>query len=160
MTAEEARSHIRYSTWASQRLLEAVEALDPEMAGRDVGASHKSILGTLAHVEMADRIWLRRVTALPFPPTGEVERDLPEIRGHWERFADGLQDSELARVIAYRDLKGNPYETRLDHIILHVVNHATLHRGQVMGMMRQMGIAPPATDLIFYIREQQQRAGA
>ncbi|MEP7352919.1 MAG: DinB family protein [Acidobacteriota bacterium] len=34
--------------------------------------------------------------------------------------------------------------------MLHVVNHATLHRGQVMGMIRQLGIAPPVTDLIFY----------
>jgi uncharacterized damage-inducible protein DinB len=31
----------------------------------------------------------------------------------------------------------------------HVVNHATLHRGQVVGMIRQLGIVPPSTDLLF-----------
>jgi uncharacterized damage-inducible protein DinB len=36
---------------------------------------------------------------------------------------------------------------------MHVVNHATLHRGQVMGMLRQMGIDPPHTDLMNFYRE-------
>ena len=36
---------------------------------------------------------------------------------------------------------------------MHVVNHATLHRGQAMGMLRQMGIEPPHTDLLYYYRE-------
>jgi uncharacterized damage-inducible protein DinB len=34
------------------------------------------------------------------------------------------------------------------------VNHNSLHRGQVMGMIRQLGIAPPPTDLMMYYRLQ------
>jgi len=34
----------------------------------------------------------------------------------------------------------------------HVANHATLHRGQVVGLIRQLGIEPPSTDLLFYLR--------
>jgi len=34
-----------------------------------------------------------------------------------------------------------------------VVNHATLHRGQAMSLLRQLGVAPPPTDLMFYYRE-------
>jgi uncharacterized damage-inducible protein DinB len=33
----------------------------------------------------------------------------------------------------------------------HVVNHATLHRGQVVGMIRQLGLQPPAVDLLYYL---------
>jgi uncharacterized damage-inducible protein DinB len=40
----------------------------------------------------------------------------------------------------------------------HVVNHATLHRGQVVGMIRQLGITPPATDLLFYLMTRSQSA--
>jgi uncharacterized damage-inducible protein DinB len=36
--------------------------------------------------------------------------------------------------------------------VLHVVNHGTLHRGQVAGMLRQLNIAPPNTDMIGYYR--------
>ena len=51
-----------------------------------------------------------------------------------------------------RAWKGDPFETPLWQIVLHVVNHATLHRGQVMAMLRQLGIPPPPTDLISYYR--------
>jgi uncharacterized damage-inducible protein DinB len=37
---------------------------------------------------------------------------------------------------------------------MHVVNHATLHRGQIVGMLRQLGVTPPATDIVFYYYEQ------
>jgi uncharacterized damage-inducible protein DinB len=45
------------------------------------------------------------------------------------------------------------YSLPLVQQMLHVVNHATLHRGQVVGMMRQLGITPPPTDLLFYLME-------
>ena len=41
---------------------------------------------------------------------------------------------------------------RLVDQMQHVVNHATLHRGQIVGMIRQLGIEPPSTDLLFYLR--------
>jgi uncharacterized damage-inducible protein DinB len=69
--------------------------------------------------------------------------------------ADGWSDADLLRTIAYTDMQGNPYESPLWQIVMHVVNHATLHRGQVMAMFRQLGLAPPPTDLMFYYREQQ-----
>ena len=39
-------------------------------------------------------------------------------------------------------------------IAVHVVNHATLHRGQIVGMLRQLGVKAPATDILFYYHEQ------
>jgi uncharacterized damage-inducible protein DinB len=33
-----------------------------------------------------------------------------------------------------------------------VVNHATYHRGQVVTMLRQLGVEPPHTDLVVYYR--------
>jgi len=38
----------------------------------------------------------------------------------------------------------------------HLVNHGTYHRGQVITMLRQLGVnGPPSTDLIAFYREQQ-----
>jgi len=34
--------------------------------------------------------------------------------------------------------------------LLHVVNHGTLHRGQIVAMLRPLGYPAPATDLIFF----------
>ena len=50
-------------------------------------------------------------------------------------------------------LDGKTARTPAWQIVMHVVNHATLHRGQAMGMLRQMGMAPPHTDLMMFYRE-------
>ena len=155
MTAEEARTHIRYSGWASRRLLDAALKLDPEQLDREMNVSHHSLRATLQHIHSADRAWSYRVLGVaPEPPADPLEVDWPRVQQKWERWSDGLTDADLARVVAYQDWKGNPHESAVWQIVLHVVNHATLHRGQVMAMMRQLGVAPPATDLIFYYREQ------
>jgi uncharacterized damage-inducible protein DinB len=159
MTAAEALTHLQYSGWASGKVLEAARSLNPEDLARNVGISHESILGTLSHIHFADRIWYSRAVDPAEPvirqsdlPT--LEREWPAIQGKWEAWAEGLRDADLARVVAYKSPDGaKSYETSAGKIVLHLVNHGTLHRGQAVGMLRQLGIKPPATDLMFYFRE-------
>ena len=157
MTADEIRDHIRYSNWASRRLLDAAHKLEPEQQQRNMSVSHKSVLETLSHILFADRIWLLRILGETPQPTGEpFEVEWTRIQKRWEDWAAPLTDAEAASVVYYTNLRGEPSRTPVCQIVLHVVNHATLHRGQVMAMMRQLGVAPPPTDLIFYYRERQQ----
>ena len=65
-------------------------------------------------------------------------------------FCDNLSDADLSRSIAYRSIRGYNGVASVEQIVMHLVNHGTLHRGQVMGMIRQLGIAPPGTDLLHY----------
>ena len=157
MTTEDARTHLRYSGWASRRLLNAARQLPPDDLQRDLSVSHKSVLETLNHIHFGDRIWLSRVLGEPYQPgQGPIEVEWPEIQRRWEEWSDSPAATGLDRIIRYTDMRGNSHQTALWQIILHVVNHATLHRGQVMAMMRQLGVAPPPTDLIFYYRELQK----
>ena len=71
MTPAEIRTHLRYSGWASQRLLDAAKKLNPGDLTRNTGVSHDSILGTLSHIHFADRIWYSRVVD-PNEPTRVV----------------------------------------------------------------------------------------
>ncbi len=158
MTADELRLHLRYSRWASQRLLEAAAKLEEEPLVRELGVSHRSVLETLSHIYHADTAWFSRVAdpGLNFSPDPVALEVLQtkwnDIQDRWEQWAGSLTDADLTRIVAYKSLKGDPFETPLWQIILHVVNHATLHRGQVMAMLRQLGVQPPPTDLIFYYR--------
>jgi uncharacterized damage-inducible protein DinB len=157
MTTEDARTHLRYSGWASRRLLDAALQLPPDDLHRDLKVSHKSLFETLNHIHFADRIWLCRVLGEPYEPAqGALEVEWPKLQRRWEEWADSPGAADLDRIIFYKDLKGNSHQAPLWQIILHLVNHATLHRGQVMAMMRQLGAVPPPTDLIFYYRELQK----
>jgi uncharacterized damage-inducible protein DinB len=153
MTADEARLHLRYSTWASRLLLEAALQLDPEKLRREMSVSHKNVHDTLAHIYMADRIWLHRILgAQPASTEEALESAWPGVQDRWREWSDGLTDADLLRTVSYKSLKGEPFESPVWQIVLHVVNHGTLHRGQVMAMLRQLDVAPPPTDLIFFYR--------
>ena len=156
MTASEARLHLRYSAWASRKLVDAAAALPPESLDRKNGISHGSILGTLAHIQFGDWIWYTRAMGPVEKPGGslqELQTVWPSILDKWIAWADALSDADLTRAVDYKAMDGKAFRTPLWQIVLHVVNHATLHRGQVMGMLRQAGVAPPGTDLIYYYRE-------
>lgn len=157
MTPAEIRTHLRYSGWASRRLFDAAKKLSPDDLTRNVGISHDSILGTLSHIHFADRIWYARVVDPSEPvirqadlPTLDLE--WPAIQQKWEAWAENVQAADLGRMVASKSPDGIAYEIAAEKAVLHLVNHDSLHRGQVMGMIRQLGIAPPATDLMMYYR--------
>jgi uncharacterized damage-inducible protein DinB len=154
MTPAEIRLHIRYSGWASRKLLDAALALPEEQQRREFGVSHKSLIGTLEHIFFADRIWLARTFDPRVLESGEtLSVAWPQIQKRWEDWAAALSEPDIVRMIEYKDLKGKDHRTPVWQIALHVVNHATLHRGQAMSLLRQLGATPPTTDLIHYYRE-------
>ena len=160
VSADALRLHLDYSTWASRRLVDAAASLNADEQTRDFKTSDNSVLGTLAHVFAGDRVWLSRVkgeTPGPFitPEDRRLEvlqNDWPPLHQRWKQFVGSLSDQDLLSVISYKDTKGNPYQTPLWQILLHLVNHGTHHRGQVSGFLRALGHTPPAVDLIAYYR--------
>jgi len=157
MTSAEAALHLRYSAWASRKLVEAVRGLSDADLEKPVGISHNSLLGTLAHIAWGDWLWLSRVVG-PLEKPGQTREVLetvwPVLQEKWTAWAE-RGDAEIHRVVEYVSiLDGKKAQTPAWQIVLHVVNHATLHRGQAMGMLRQMGIEPPHTDLMNFYREQ------
>ena len=157
-----------YTEWANDCALEAASKLPDESLRRDFGISHRSIFGTLLHMAGAEWIWLEhwhgrspaKAEAWSMWTT-ESCADLAELKRRWasviKRRADfvaGVDDSRLAADLHFKLLSGDASSMRLVDQMHHVANHATLHRGQVVGMIRQLGLEPPPTDLIFYLRRE------
>jgi len=161
MKTETLLQHMRYTAWASARLVEAAGKLVEEERARDFKTSDHSVLGTLVHVYAADRVWLHRVRGTPRATFIDPEdhsmdvlrTDWPQVHDGWRELLEAETDESIQRKVPYKDLRGNTHETPLWQIILHVVNHGSHHRGQVSGMIRTMGHTPPVLDLIFYYRE-------
>ena len=159
-SADTLRLHLDYSAWASQRMLEAASKLTEEDLHRDFKTADKNVVGTLAHAFAADRVWLGRIQGNPPPgfiddqdrQLGTLQKEWPALQQRWKQWSGPLSDQDVLKKISYKDLKGNPYETPLWQILLHVVNHATHHRGQASGFLRAMGHTPPPLDLIAFYR--------
>ena len=139
MNLSDIRHLFDYTEWANGLALEAGEKLSDENLRRDVGISHKSIFGTLLHMAGAEWIWLERW------------QDVVDRRAV---LMSQLDEARLAVELPFKLLSGDASSMRLVDQMQHVANHATLHRGQVVGMIRQLGIDPPSTDLLFYLRRE------
>ena len=152
-----------YNYWANHRILGVVETLTIEQFTKDLGSSHGGVHGTLVHIMGAEEIWLKRWKG-ESPSNFYSAADFPTfdvLSNHWEMvememmgFCHMLKsDREILKVISYRDLKGNSYSQPLDKLMQHLANHSTYHRGQVVTMLRQLGVKPIGTDLVTYYRE-------
>jgi uncharacterized damage-inducible protein DinB len=162
VTVDALRTHLDYTRWATARLVHAAGLLTPQELTKDLGTADRSVLGTLVHVYAADRVWLGRILGNPPAAFIDPERDMhmpvlendwPVLLDRWQDWASTLTDHSVTLKIPYKDLKGNPYETPAWQIVLHVVNHATHHRGQAAGFIRALGYVPPPLDLIAYYRQ-------
>lgn len=168
MNLSDIRHLFDYTEWANQLTLTAAAALSDEDLRRDFKISHGSIFATLLHMAGAEWIWLERWQGRS--PAGKEAwsrwtpdscADLKVLTERWgeviERRAElisQLEEPGLAADLPFKLLSGDASTLRLVDQMQHVVNHATLHRGQVVGMIRQLGIAPPSTDLLFYLRRE------
>lgn len=165
MTLDETRDLFRYSVWANARTFTAVLELPAGVADAAVVSSFPSIRATLAHLVGAEWIWLQRwlgESPSTRPPwtTGDVatlRRELDAIEAERERWVGGLTATDLTRVLAYRNVAGEPFADPLAGLIRHVVNHSSYHRGQVTTLLRQAGHPAPDTDLVIYLRQKRVR---
>ena len=168
MTTDKAtlERHLGYTTWATDQLLKAVSVIPAEQLTRDFHTADRNIIGTIAHVFAADRVWLDRVQGRRRTVFIEDrDRDLLVLNGEWPRLLAGwkewlaaLDEDHIQAPISYHDIQGNPWQSSPWEIILHIVNHGTHHRGQVSGFLRALGHTPPPLDLIRFYRTSEPQA--
>lgn len=157
------RRHLDYNAWANNRLPVASAALAAEQRDHDFGTADKSIAGATLHVFRAERIWLARLKSQAViwqqPPDvwTYINVEWPQLQRQWIDFVVGLRSDDLSRDSSYTDLRGNPHQTAVGDVILHLVNHGTHHRGQVSGFLRTLGSVPPPLDLILFLRQLKQK---
>jgi len=168
MNLTDIRQLFDYTEWANDLAMDAAANLSDDVLRRDVGISHQSIFGTLLHMAGAEWIWLERWHGRS-PARDEAWSlwtidscvDLSILKERWRelidrrsQFISELDEERLAAELAFKLLSGDPSSMRLADQMQHVTNHATMHRGQVVGMIRQLGIDPPSTDMLFYLRRE------
>jgi len=162
MNLSEVRSLVDYHYWARDRVLEAVEPLSGDEFTRDLGSSFRSVRDTLAHIYAAEWAWCSRwnghsPTAL-LPP--DTFPDVPTLKTRWATLeadvravVERMGSAGLDTVIEYKMINGDARASVFWHMLQHVVNHASYHRGQVTTMLRQIGAKPPQSmDLITFYR--------
>jgi uncharacterized damage-inducible protein DinB len=155
----------KYNAWANARLFRMAGALRDDLYRKQVGAYFKSLNGTLNHLLVADRIWMRRLTGEGDQPdklSAILFDDLPSLRAARVEedsrivgFVQGLEEHDFEEVCDYRTLNGTPQRQRRREILAHLFNHETHHRGQAHAILTILGVSEPEPlDLLLMQREQ------
>jgi uncharacterized damage-inducible protein DinB len=143
----------RYNGWANARLYAPARGLPDESYRKNVGAFFGGLHGTLNHLLVTDRIWLRRFTgegehpaqlnAILFDdvPSLELARQAEDDR--ITRYVEGLSAEQIDQDFGYSTTKGVPQRFPLRHLLAHWFNHQTHHRGQAHCILTVLGVVEP-----------------
>jgi uncharacterized damage-inducible protein DinB len=119
---------------------------------------------TLNHILIGDTVWMARLEGIGHPGVTRLDQTLHTdfaalqvARGAMDArfvaFAGDLTQQRLGEMLVYRNMAGEPMQTRVDQVLAHVFNHQTHHRGQAHAMLSSTEVAPPPLDLIYYLRD-------
>ena len=160
-TPEDIVDLFTFGRWANDKICEAVSQLGDDDFRREVGGSFGSVRGTLLHMYGADWVWLERFegrSPRAMPEDGRPVDTLADVRVKWDPiqeelrvYAQSMTSESLAGRLTYTSFAGEPFTRVLSDALVHLVNHGTYHRGQVVTLLRQLGKSAPSTDFLRYL---------
>ena len=139
----------QYNAWANKRVLGALKQQE---------VTDEKIRTLMSHVLAAQFIWLARIKGEEKPPyklwdtlpLEQLELMAEEVGEKWLTFVQTGDYTD--RELSYHNYVGKAFTNKVEHIMMHLVNHSTYHRAQVAILMRQKGFEPINTDFITYDR--------
>jgi uncharacterized damage-inducible protein DinB len=169
MTSDDIRLLFEYDRWANNRAMHEASTLKAEDFTRDLGGSFASVRDTLLHIVGSEWAWLTywketsptsaflselwpRADALfassVFPQFDAVRLKWAEVEREQIEFVNRVTDESLQRMLPVLETR-----VSLGHLMQHLANHSSYHRGQIALMMRQLGAVPLATDFAMFLME-------
>ena len=169
MTKDDIRFLYEYDRWANNRILQAVSGLSSEQFTQDLGGSFRSVRDTLLHIIAGEWGWLEywkapaatatfladlrtRRDALfnpnAFPDVATVQQKWAEVEKQQVEFVNQISDQALGKRIPFRAT-----QVSLAHLMQHLANHSTYHRGQITLMLRLLDAEPLPTDFHLFLVE-------
>ncbi len=142
----------KYDFWANSKIINTLSEHE---------VSDEKILHWMNHLVNTEQIWwdrsqnrIPRVTPHDLHELEVAERMLVQVNRDIITWLEYAREEVFDELISYRNTKGSSFENTLLDIFTHIVNHSTHHRAQIAARLRELGIAPPQTDYIFYRREE------
>jgi uncharacterized damage-inducible protein DinB len=165
-TVSHARTIARYRMWADRLTFDAVAALPPGEATKERPTLFKTMVGTLNHNYVIDLIWQAHLEGREHGFTARNVVLHPELSDLWQAqqavnrwyidWSERQSQASLDEIVNFTFIGGEKSSMSRGDILLHVVNHATYHRGWVAEMFFQVPAKNPTTDLPVFLKRGEQ----
>ena len=163
MNADAFRYFYNYHFTENRKIWDSyVAPLSFEKFAQHVDYSHGSVRDQIVHVIGADDVWFSELRGIepaePLPPADSDDRK--DIRAYWDSIEQKMREylSELRDDMLFDTPIKEPDEDRdlvVWQVLLHVVNHGTDHRAQVLRLLNDLGVETAYQDFIFYVYRHQ-----
>lgn len=154
---------VAYTIWANQKMFDCISGLTEEQIDREIASSFASLRKTVIHMWDAESAWWQRlklVEKMEIPSASfsgnfaELIKKVNQQSLLWKEWVDNATEVQLQHVFAYRNTKKEEFKQPVNEVLLHLFNHATYHRGQLVTILRQLGVDKiPQTDFVVYCRK-------
>ncbi len=154
--------YVNYNIWANKAIADFLDGKDNNLVDKEIISSFSSMRKTIFHIADGQYIWLSRLKGISpteWPSKNmkpeEAIASLMNTSTAYALHCEGKPDSFWNEVITFRAMDGTEYKESVGNITMHLMNHSSFHRGQLLTMFRQVGFEGkmPRTDLIAYLRE-------
>ncbi|MDO9375245.1 MAG: DinB family protein [Bacteroidota bacterium] len=156
------QQHTSYNLWAHQRMFETMRQLSTDQVHFVIPSSFSSIYKTVLHLLDAESIWWQRLKLVEHIESPgktfngsftELESKLIQQSKEWDEWVHNANELQLSHVFAYQNTRKEQFKQSVNEVLLHLVNHSTYHRGQLVTMLHQLGIERiMATDFNVFAR--------
>lgn len=156
-----------YNLWAHRQLLDVISLLPEAQQKASLPSSFSSLHDTIIHLWNAESIWWQRLRLqeLIISPgdkfigtTKEAGEQLLMQSRQWHEWIYNAQEHKLQHVFQYQNSKKEQFKQPVYQMLLHLFNHGTYHRGQLVNMLRQLGVSKiPPSDFIVWSRMKSNR---
>jgi uncharacterized damage-inducible protein DinB len=148
----------RFNNWANREIGDCLT---------ENGIDDHDCIKLMSHLQLAQANWYKRIAGQqddqPVWQTLELPQLLAELDSNgklWLVYIQTLHSDNFVEWRAYNNLAGQPQENTVQDLLVHVVNHATYHRGQIARRIRELGFTPPTTDYVLFAKNfPAERAG-
>jgi uncharacterized damage-inducible protein DinB len=151
-----------YNVWAGKLLLDRIQLLTEAQIHEEIVSSFPGLYKTVLHMLDAESIWWQRLrlqerivipSQEPPLPFAELSKKLLQQSGLWQEWVRNASEPAIQHVFAYQNSKKEQFKQPVYQVLLHLFNHGTYHRGQMVTLLRQLGITDiPQTDFIIWSR--------
>ena len=155
------QQYAAYNIWANKKIIETANLLSEGQINKEIVSSFPSVYKTVLHLMEVENVWWERLklverTTLSGWFTGtfdELSKKWIELSMQWHNWIQNANDANISHVFAYQNSKKEHFKQPVYEMLLHLFNHQTFHRGQLITMFRQLGIDKiPPTDFIVFSR--------
>lgn len=152
-----------YMAWADDVMLKNAEKLPESELDAPREALFGSIAGTFDHILVVADIFRAHLEGCDHPytarhrdeplPFAEVAPRLRAMNEYYVQCARDWTEAELQETITFKFVDGGDGTMTREDILLHLVNHATYHRGFISTLLYPFKLNSPANDLTVFLRD-------